>query len=177
MGGGGKCACVWVCLQRGERKISLMMMVLMVVIDRGTGSDVGRRRFTGSRGLRLVGGVVTNPVPPLDGHQVAALVEDDSPVAYHALLEGAHDLAAVVRDPVAAVEAHLAVVGPVPVAHQETRRVELGEAVVPLVARDLAQHAARDVALVLPTCCSCCGRRCGATVVFAVVRCCGRRFV
>ncbi|CAN8007757.1 unnamed protein product, partial [Ixodes pacificus] len=129
-----------------------MMMVLMVVLDRGTGSDVGRRRFAGSRGLRLVGGVVTNPVPPLDGHQVAALVEDDSPVAHHALLEGAHDLAAVVRDPVAAVEAHLAVVGPVPVAHQETRRVELGEAVVSLVARDLAQHAARDVALVLPAC-------------------------
>ncbi|CAN8002666.1 unnamed protein product, partial [Ixodes hexagonus] len=111
------------------------------------------RGSAGSRVLRLVGVVVTNPVTPLNGHQVTALVEDDASVTHHALLEGAHHLVAVVPNPVPAVEAHLPVVGAVPVPHQESRRVELGKAVVTLVARDLAQHAARDVTLVLPTRC------------------------
>lgn len=82
---------------------------------------------------------------------MAALVEDGAVVAHHALLECAHQPMAVVRNPVPAVEAHLPVVGPVPVPHPQARRVELGEAVVSLVARDLSKHAARDVTLVLPT--------------------------
>lgn len=97
------------------------------------------------------GRVVAVAVAALHGHHVAALVEDGAVVAHDARLEGAHQAATVVRDPVAAVEAHLAVVRAVAVAHQQSRGVEPGEAVVALVARDLAQHAARGVPLALPT--------------------------
>lgn len=83
---------------------------------------------------------------------MAALVEDGAVIAHNTLLEGAHEPVTVVRDPIPAVEAHLPVVSPIPVPHPETRRVELGEAVVTLVARDLSQHATRDVPLVLPAC-------------------------
>lgn len=94
--------------------------------------------------------IVADPVSSFERHHVTALMEDGAVVAHHALLEGPHEPVAVVRDPVPAVEAHLPVVRPVPVPHPETRRVELGEAVVALVTGDLAQHAASDVPLVLP---------------------------
>lgn len=105
-----------------------------------------RRRCVGPSRRR----VVAVPVAALHGHHVAALVEDGAVVAHDARLEGAHEASAVVRDPVPAVEAHLAVVRAVPVAHEQPRGVEAGEAVVALVAGDLAQHAARGVSLALP---------------------------
>lgn len=130
--------------------------VLPVVVAAAVVRSGRHHRLVGGGGRRLRAGpggrgrVVAVPVSALDGHHVAALVEDGAVVAHHARLEGAHQAAAVVRDPVAAVEAHLAVVRAVPVAHEQPSGVEPGEAVVALVARDLAQHAARGVSLALP---------------------------
>lgn len=61
------------------------------------------------------------------------------------LLEGPHQFGAVVGSAVLAVEPELAVVGPVLVAEHDPGRVELGDAVVALVAGKVAQRAAGDV--------------------------------
>lgn len=125
----------------GSRRLSLLTRRRLWLGSRrcGVASSSRRRRC-----------VVANPVSAFERHHVAALVEEGAVVTHHALLEGPHKPVTVVRNPVSAVEAHLPVVSPVPVAHPEARRIELGKAVVTLVAGDLAQHAARDVPLVLP---------------------------
>lgn len=74
----------------------------------------------------------------------AALVEDPA-AGRHALLEGPHQFGAVVGGAVLAVEAELAVVGPVLVAEHDSCCVELGDAVVALVAGEVAQRTAGDV--------------------------------
>lgn len=124
----------------GSRRLSLLLARRRLRLG-------SRRVASPSRRRRCV---VANPVSAFERYHVATLVEEGAVVTHHALLEGPHKPVTVVRNPVSAVEAHLPVVSPVPVAHPEARCIELGKAVVALVAGDLAQHAARDVPLVLP---------------------------
>lgn len=72
---------------------------------------------------------------------MAALVEDHPPGG-DALFECPHQLGAVVRESLPGVEHHLPRMGPVLVPQEYSGRVELGVAVVALVASELSQGTA-----------------------------------
>jgi len=77
--------------------------------------------------------VPPDPLPSFVDRGVAALVELDA-VSVDAPLEGRHDPSTPVGYASSAREHHLAVVGPIRVAHRDAGRVEAGVTVEALVA-------------------------------------------
>ena len=77
--------------------------------------------------------VPSDPLPSFVDRGVAALVELDA-VSVDAPLEGRHDPSTPVGYASSAREHHLAVVGPIRVAHRDAGRVEAGVTVEALVA-------------------------------------------
>lgn len=88
---------------------------------------------------------------PVDGSafvvsQVTTAMENVS-VTRHALFESAHDFKTVIRNSVATVKVHFAIMSSVSITHDQTGSVVLDVAVIALVAGQLTQETTLDLAV------------------------------